>query len=568
MATTTTITSKEGISYGFINPVSFGQYLTGDYWVIGPVLVSSISPSTTLRSDGTAKNGSMVASQLTNNSYQGFDEATLFQFPYLSSLNVANYISVSSPMILNCGDRLLSVSSGDSFPTIRVASVLTCVSAEVDSTYFRPGYTDSTADGINGDYFASSYSGIVSNFDLTTYLTKTEPSGPLVASSVSSFWFDPFVGANARFLRPANSMPTDDALIAAIISDAALSLNYYNSNNYNKLNVAKYLTQIGIDEFSNLVNLGSRWSEIGPQGSAKKFLMLFAGLMLNNQDMLNVGFDYPVSYLGVNAFPEDNQTFFVSSISSTINYGYGGYSASDVGIPEWGLMHWEDPQFDNKEWVNTSSYGTDFRRFFSMKNWVGYIMAAKIMGLQYYWNHEPLFYYFNRYFAKELEISSLVSASSIKEALAPTGKEWQYDFVSSMNSYYFPSDSSSRVSGVGFYGISSRSNILLYASSFSVSSGLINLLVTNPISPGSGIFVAGNVYPPYISNGTSTTSSIVYVKPGLPVSEYLVSSSAELDSYTISVPSSDFYIQIIWKNSNGGIIGSSNALRIRSSISY
>lgn len=568
MASTSSITSKEGIVYKFINPVSFGQYINSDYWVVGPALVSSIDPSTTLRSDGTAKNGSMLASQLSNNSSQGFDAATLLQFPYASSLNAANYLSASSPLVLNPGDRLLSVSSGDSYPAIRRASVLTCVSAEVPENYFRPAYTDPTTDGVDSSYFLSSYASKVANFDLTTYLTKTEPSGPLVTSSVSGFWFDPFVGANARFLRPAASMPMEDALIAAVVGDAALSLNYYNTNNYTKSSVCKFLTQIGIDEYSNLVNLGSRWADVGPQGSAKKFLMLFAGLMLNSSSMLNVGVNYPVSYSGVNAFPEDNQTFFVSSVSSTINYGYGGYSASDVGVPEWGLLHWEDPQFDNKEWVNTSSYGTDFRRFFAMKNWVGYLMAAKVMGLQKYWNHDPLFYYFNRYFAKEIEVSGLVSTSSIKEALAPTGKEWQYDFVSSMNSYYFPSDSSSRVSGVGFHGISSRSNILLYASSFTASAGTITVNVTNPATASSVMFIAGNATEPYISNGASTTSSLVYVKPLYSVEKALIQSSASLEVYDLFIPSSDFYLQAIWVDSLGGIVASSNALRIRTTVNF
>lgn len=565
MATTSTITSKEGIVWGFTNPVTFGQYCTGDYWVQGPVLVSSISPSTTLRtSDNTTKNGSMLASNLSSG-FQGFDESVNFQYSYLSSINLGNYVGSSSPIILSPGDRLISVSSTDQFPAIRWASILTCVSSSnIDASSFRPGYTDSTVDYVDG-LALSSYDSKLGNFDLASILTKTEPTYAGLLSSVSSTWFDPFVGFNARFLRPTGAMPYDDSLIAANISNVALACNYFLAGS-NKQNLAKYLIQIGIDAYSDLINLETKWATVGPQGSGKKFCILFAGRMLDNQDYLDVGSDYTVSYGTQNIFPEDTQTFFVSSINGSINYGFGGYSASDIGLPEWGIEHWNSASLDTSSWV-TSAYGSDLRRFFAMKNWVGYLFAAKIMGLQNYWNHDPLFYYFNRYFAKELEIISQIGSTNIKEALAPSGMEWQYDFVSGMNSYYFPSGSSSRINGVSFHGIAANTSSLFYVSSFVSSINFYTAVVMNPLN-SSGILLLGDAIPATFFNGASDTSSVLYVSNRYSVDSAIGVSAVNYSTYNFYTPSDDFYAQIVWYDSLGKVIQSTNAIRVRRNLTY
>ena len=564
MATTSIITSKEGIIWRFVNPVSYGQYCTGDYWVQGPVLVSSISPSSTLRSDLTTKNGSMLGSNLATG-LQGLDSAVNFQYTYISSLNLGNYISQSSPLALKPGDRLISVSSADTLPAVRWASILTCVSSNViDVSSFRPGYTDSTVDYING-YELSAYNSKLANFDLTQILTKAEPTYAGLLSSVSSTWFDPFIGFNARFIRPTGAMPYDDSIIAAVISNVALASNYYLTGS-NKQELAKYLTQIGIDAYSDLINLNQKWATVGPQGSGKKFCILFAGRMLDNQDYLNVGSDYTVSYGTQNVFPEDTQTFFVSSINGSINYGYGGYSSSDIGLPEWGIEHWNTASLDTSSWV-TSAYGSDLRRFFAMKNWVGYLFAAKIMGLQNYWNHDPLFYYFNRYFAKELEIVSQIGTGNIKEALAPSGMEWQYDYVSGMNSYYFPSGSSSRINGVGFHGISTNTSSLLYVESYVSALDYYVLKVLNPLN-GSGIFLAGSSTLPNVFNSNSNTSSIIYVTPSYTLAESVSVSATNYMTYGAYIPFDDIYVQMVWRDSDNQNIRSTNAIRIRQNINY
>ena len=53
-ATTTSIT-QYGITWTFSQAVEYGQFVTGDYWVVGPVTLNSVSPGW----DG-LRHGSMV----------------------------------------------------------------------------------------------------------------------------------------------------------------------------------------------------------------------------------------------------------------------------------------------------------------------------------------------------------------------------------------------------------------------------------------------------------------------------------------------------------------------------
>jgi hypothetical protein len=564
MATSSTLT-KNGITWNFANEISYGTYNNGDYWVVGPVLVSSISPAFDSRLDGSDKNGSMLASVLSLTS-QGFDEAATFAVPYTSSINAACYIGQYTPLVVNPGDRLISVASKDVFPPIDSVGILTCVSSVVDGDHFRPGYTDFTRDYINASGYFSSIVSRLPKLDISTILTKAEPVVSSIIESLSSSWFDPFIGPNSKLLRPYSLMPHEDTDLAAKISNAAatlmLSTGYVSDSE--KLAIAKYLVQIGIDNYSNLKNLGSTWADIGPYGAGKKFPILFAGYALNNPDMLSVGTDYAVEYLGENAFSEDSQTFIVSSISGTVNFGYGNYQSSDVGLPEWGANHWEDPTNDSITWVDSTKYGIDMRRFFTMRNWGGFLLASKILGLQPLWGHNPLFYYFNRYYEEELDYLSQVNDGDIKESLSPDNMDWHYDFISGVNSYYFTDTSRDIVKGVEYIGVSTRFDCLLYASEFEQETSSINVYVTNPVIPGSGILIVGNS----TQGANIGTSSIFYTSNNYGDCASLVNSSTPLDSYHINLPSNEVYIQVYWVNASNEAIATTNALRVNITQEY
>jgi hypothetical protein len=73
-----TSNSQFGITWTFADALEFGQYVTGDYWVIGPAEIFSMDPPITL-SEGRKSNGSMI-NRIMNVSARGFDGS----IPYAS----------------------------------------------------------------------------------------------------------------------------------------------------------------------------------------------------------------------------------------------------------------------------------------------------------------------------------------------------------------------------------------------------------------------------------------------------------------------------------------------------
>ena len=154
---------------------------------------------------------------------------------------------------------------------------------------------------------------------------------------------------------------------------------------------------MGIDLYGIVEDGGeNNWVPNGGITMGRKWPILFAGVMLNDDDMKNIGQRSDV-YFG-----EDGQTFYVSEESVTITNGEdwvpddrGGpiepYVEDDIGLPEWGIRHSTNPYVDNKHWT------ANYRRCCTANSWAGFILAAHIMGLKDSWNHDALFDYLDRY---------------------------------------------------------------------------------------------------------------------------------------------------------------------------
>ena len=92
-------------------------------------------------------------------------------------------------------------------------------------------------------------------------------------------------------------------------------------------------------------------------------------------------------------FGEDGQTFYVVQTSpGVINFGYGGYTTGDIGLPEWSGDHLNHPEGDNKDW-NASPY----RVCCTAIAWAGNALVLRAMGLKDNWDHDAYFDYVDRY---------------------------------------------------------------------------------------------------------------------------------------------------------------------------
>jgi hypothetical protein len=146
------------------------------------------------------------------------------------------------------------------------------------------------------------------------------------------------------------------------------------------------MVQLGID-LQAIVACGGRFLADGGSGSGRKFPILVAGAMLQDDALLQFAKEHSL------AFAEDVQTFHVGETAPGVwNHGQGGYAAEDLGVPEWGHRHADDPSLDTKAWT-----GDPYRRCCTANVWLGYVLAARIMGLREAWGHDALFDYVDRY---------------------------------------------------------------------------------------------------------------------------------------------------------------------------
>jgi hypothetical protein len=156
-----------------------------------------------------------------------------------------------------------------------------------------------------------------------------------------------------------------------------------------------YLTQYGIDLYGLVEQGHSGWQAHGGHGTGRKFPIVLAGVMLNEQSMKSVQAD----------FGEDMQTIWVRETLPAGTYTrswhvkpetvvYGGH----VGIngesvnPGWGPYEHLAPS----AWKNT--LGESYRRCCTSVSWVGEALATRLIpGMQEAWNHPQFFAYVDRW---------------------------------------------------------------------------------------------------------------------------------------------------------------------------
>jgi hypothetical protein len=103
--------TQYGITWTFDQDYPTGQFANGDYWVVGPVRIISITPRSTTKGSRTI-NGSMVNPAVGDP--QGYDSATYAGYArdgWNPKLNVALDVSEQKPLTLKPGSSLISTIS-------------------------------------------------------------------------------------------------------------------------------------------------------------------------------------------------------------------------------------------------------------------------------------------------------------------------------------------------------------------------------------------------------------------------------------------------------------------------
>lgn len=403
--------TQHGITWTFADDHETGTFANGDYWVKGPVTIISITNN--MHAEGftpkPGQNGSMVNPG--GGGRQGYDSGV--RGTYDEALNAAlpngKPLSRENPLVLKPGQSLVSSVSwlyrsaddrepgcprmsgtiGSPRPALRSGAVLTCLDAAPPEGSFRPPYC--------GDDKKVKFNRSGLKVELLKKLAPV-PGTPEVARVEKIFerpWIDHVHQWTGEMLRPSMNMPNYGRDMTHAMNQVALMLHLDFDALPGKPSKDVMLVrfvQYGID-LAGIADVGGGWPANGGHHMGRKWPILFAGLLLDDAHMKNVG-------QWKTRFQEDEQTFYVTQedVERTNSPAWKPDARADklpyhkghIGMPEWGIVHTANPLADNR------SLGATYRGINAMV-YPGFVLAAHLMNQKEAWNHNALFDYVDRW---------------------------------------------------------------------------------------------------------------------------------------------------------------------------
>lgn len=376
--------SQFGVTWTFDRDYPTGQFANGDYWVVGPVKITSITPRSAVV-NGQTIHGSMI--NPVPNTGQAFD-SRIRNNSFQSAKNVARQF----PLTVAVNSSLLSSISFDATATgnamqLQTIAILTVLDRTPPAGSFRPPYagTDKTIRWNK------------SNLDYSK-LKSLSPVAGTPSRQTAEAWFErPLIELKSDwtgdYLHPASNSPSYGRDISERVGQALLLLQLnYSAAQKEKLLVR--LTQWGLDVYGAARN-GMKWPGDGGHNHGRKPPLVLAGVVLNDAAIMAYA-DAKRNFI----FQEDQQTFYVSIADVNLprknndSRYRAPYTLAMIGLPEWGSGHTGFPQGDASQW--DTSY-----RAVCGTSMVGGILAVRLMGLESKWNWPPLFDYIDRFYRIE-----------------------------------------------------------------------------------------------------------------------------------------------------------------------
>ena len=373
--------SQYGITWKFNKKVPVGKFITGDFYVVGPVVVTSITPAP----EG-GRNGSMLNGP--TNSQSGYDSRTI---EYSADL------TVKPPIQLRVGYSLISSVSlkddeldrppvmerhGKPQTYLKSAAILTCLADPLPPDAFRPSYSDTT----NTIYRAS---------DLQREaLAKLErvSSTPDLSTWERIFerpWIDHTRGWGNRQTHPTDNMPEYSRETSRAVSIVSLLLMLdFTEKEKEKLLLS--FVQYGIDLWG-AAQAGGGWHAEGGYGNGRKWPIIFSGILLGNKEMQAPNLSIPDIRFG-----EDDQTTYGNGWTGAkaIFAGHTGKNGKGDRGP---YEHLPPAQWPGPNQLQSEAY----RRCCTSISWVGTALAVHIMDAKKLWGHEAYFDYVDRWMTED-----------------------------------------------------------------------------------------------------------------------------------------------------------------------
>jgi hypothetical protein len=168
------------------------------------------------------------------------------------------------------------------------------------------------------------------------------------------------------------------------------------------------IIQAGIDLYG-VATTGSGdqiWRGWGGHRTGRKFPILFAGVMLNSDELKNVDAH----------FAEDDLTYYYNDPRLSDDC-LGEYSWTGSEILYKFNYHWEDSVYKQiydhkhpKDWTNTGdtvpyitdNYAENYRSCCTARSWVGFALAVRLMNFMDIWNNSSFFDYLDRWMCEDM----------------------------------------------------------------------------------------------------------------------------------------------------------------------
>jgi hypothetical protein len=156
------------------------------------------------------------------------------------------------------------------------------------------------------------------------------------------------------------------------------------------------MVQVGIDYWGLVRNGHPGWQGWGGHGSGRKFPIVFAGLLLGDDEMASPTKTYPRVEFG-----EDNQTMYGEGWTGAkaLYTGHSGIQSA-TGRPErpkWGPYEHLHPS----NWTRSNMQSEAYRRANTSSSWVGQALVIRLLKAERSWNHDAFFDYVDRWMAED-----------------------------------------------------------------------------------------------------------------------------------------------------------------------
>ena len=379
--------TQRGLTWTFDKEHEVGQFVNGDWWVVGPVNIIDISndiqDKAFLPTDGAAVNGSMISPKppapegtrhFTQLLTHGYDARADHYDPALNAaMPRGKPIAKNNPLKLGAGQKLVSGVSwlwrskddrepdckaftGEfAWPILRTAMALTCLEKPAPDGSFRPSYSGGKKEALRNVKDL--------RFDRLLNLDLAGPAPDIadLTRRTERVWLDHVTSWwGWGVFNPSENLPNYGREKAWILQQAMLALHLdwkQLDGQPSKKELAINLAQIGID-LAGVADAGGFWGEDGGHAQGRKPAILFAALLLDDAHMKTVG-------NWKTAFQDNNQTFYVSKEDIARGAAKGWYEhprldkrGSNImpykkemlGMPEWGIRHASVPEADNAGW--------------------------------------------------------------------------------------------------------------------------------------------------------------------------------------------------------------------------